>query len=243
MRMQVRSWNKWNECEKILESKLMIFYKLEFGYEESCIEGSESNDWEGIVCTADPRHQRAGRRVTTLHLGITGSKLTDFSRTLLDFVITDHALTVLKTAGLTGFTVKPTVIDSYPKGFDPQSIPKLWELQVTGWGGMAPVESGMQLIKSCSACGSLKYSGTEHVEQILDETQWDGSDFFFVWPLPKYIFVTERAAKIIHDKQLTGVRLLNSSELGQVEGASPGRLHYYLPEAHAHELGDPLGIY
>ena len=223
----------------------MIFYRLNSVYEKNCIEGSEGNDWKGIVCPVDPGHRRSGRRITTLHVDIIKSRIVDFSSTLLsDFVITDHALNVLKAAGLTGFTVKPLVIESYPKRLDPQSVPKLWELCVTGWGGMARVESGIRLLKECQPCGYRRYSGTDHLEQILDEAQWDGSDFFFVWPLPKYIFVTDRAAKVIRDNGLTGAELLSpcDPEL-RSDGYSPGGLRSYFPEARAHELGDPLGIY
>jgi hypothetical protein len=42
---------------------------------------------------------------------------------------------------------------------------------------------------------------------LLDQNQWDGSDFFMVWPYPKFIFITARVAEFIKKYKLTGARL------------------------------------
>ncbi len=190
----------------------MVFYRLLIDYEKSCVEGSEGNDWEGIVCPEDPGHQRAGRRVTTLHVDIVRSKIVDFSSTLLDVVITDHTLNVLRTEGLTGFTVKPTVIESYPKRLDPQAIPKFWEFVVTGKGGHAHRDSGMVLREKCDACGYVKYSAYEN-GIIVDEATYDGSDFFTVTEKPKHILVNERVKSVLEKHRLTNVGFIESSKL------------------------------
>jgi len=195
----------------------MKFYRLLPDYEKSCVEGSEGNDWEGIVCPVDPGHQRAGRRVTTLHVDIIKSRIVDFSSTLLDNVITDHALNVLKAAGLTGFTVKPLVIESYPKRLDPQSVPTLWELVVTGKGGHAHPDSGIVLKRKCDACGFVRYSAYEN-GIIVDESIYDGSDFFTVTEKPAYILVNERAKSVIENHCLTNVSFIESSKLEWPEG-------------------------
>lgn len=190
----------------------MVFYRLLIEYENSCVEGSEGNDWEGIVCPEDPGHQRAGRRVTPLHVDIVRSKIVDFSSTLLDVVITDHALNVLRTEGLTGFTVKPTVIESYAKRCDPQSTPTLWEFVVTGRGGNAHQDSGIVLKEKCDACGYVKYSAFEN-GIVVDEAVYDGSDFFTVTEYPKYILINERAKSVLEAHCLTNVSFVESSEL------------------------------
>jgi hypothetical protein len=141
----------------------------------------------------------------------------------------------------TGFEVKPAKARfNQPTGEVP---PRLWELIVTGWGGMAALESGIKLINDCDSCGNKEYSGYTNPEKVIDETQWDGSDFFMVWPLPKYIFVTDRVEKVIREEGFKGVRIVDLKDLGPTEGFGPGRLSYYMPEARARQLGEPLGIY
>jgi len=68
------------------------------------------------------------------------------------------------------------------------------ELRPSGWGGIAPQESGVRLIEECRYCGRQVFSGYTDSSKIFDIDAWDGSDFFFIWPLPKYIMVTETVA-------------------------------------------------
>jgi hypothetical protein len=79
-------------------------------------------------------------------------------------------------------------------------------------------------------------------KELIDPNLWDGSDFFMVWPMPGYVFVTDRLVTIILDHQLTGARCTPVSELGRTDGFSPGRLHYYMPQERARQLGGALGI-
>ena len=70
---------------------------------------------------------------------------------------------------------------------------------------------------------------------MIDASQWDGSDFFIVWPLPLYVFVTSRVVQVIRDHRLMGVRLKTPAEL-EIDGASPGRLSHWMPEDRARQL-------
>jgi len=114
---------------------------------------------------------------------------------------------------------------------------------------MAKPESGIRLdeSKSCAVCGSLQYTDLTDATQLIDESKWDGSDFFMVWPMPKFVFVTERVVNVIREHHLTGVRIEPIWELKPsphvIPGYSPGRLSYWMPERRARELGEPLGIY
>jgi hypothetical protein len=126
-----------------------------------------------------------------------------------------------------------------------KQLPKLWELQVTGWAGMAKSESGIHLDEatSCPVCGYLNYAGLHNPEELIDVQEWDGSDFFMVWPMPRYILVSQRAFNTLRDHRLTGARLHAVSNIEQTDGFAPGRLHYYMSDRRARELGEPLGIY
>ena len=114
---------------------------------------------------------------------------------------------------------------------------------MTGWGGVAPPESGIRLVEKCEGCGYLRYSGCENSERLIDVSQWDGSDFFIVWPLTGFIMVTDRVAKLIQENRLRGVVLKATGKLTfHTGGFTPGRLSYWMPEARARQLGRDLGI-
>ncbi len=96
---------------------------------------------------------------------------------------------------------------------------------------------------SCPDCGLLVYSSFTNPSELIDTSLWDGSDVFMVWPLPKFIFVSERVAQLVRNHHLTGVVLQRPEELQATSGTlSPGRLSYRMPEARARELGGHLGI-
>ena len=90
---------------------MSAFYHLKADYNRSFVDYGEGNDWEGIVCSRDPGHQRAGARTTVLKLKITRRRIVDFSSTILaDLVITDRAYECLRRCEFSGFKVKPTEI-------------------------------------------------------------------------------------------------------------------------------------
>lgn len=190
----------------------MKYYELLVSRDDTCLEGGVGNDWEGIVCPSDPGHQRAGRRITLLHVELLSKTITDFSRTMLsDIVITQHALNTLKDLGLSGFDVKPTVVSWSPK-LPSQPLPILWELEVTGRGGHAHPDSGIVLREQCSDCGYVRYSAYEN-GLIVDERSRDGSDIFTLIEYPKHILVTERAKSLIEGSRLSNVEFVESSKL------------------------------
>ncbi len=192
------------------------FYKLIIP--QKFVELSEGNDWEGIVCPKDSGHQRAGRRTTELHIHCVSTRVADFSSTILsDIVVTNHALAVLTQAGLTGFEVKNPVICSKPRIKNQCEIPKLWEFLVTGKAGNAHPDSGIVVKWKCDACGLIRYSAFEH-GLIVNETNYDGSDFFTVTEYPKYMLISERAKTIIAENGLTNAQFVESSKLQWPEG-------------------------
>ncbi len=198
---------------------------------------------EIIRCPTDPGHERDGKRLTNLTVVLPDSEVQDFVCTWYsELLIQTRALQVLKSVGITGFEVEPVVARFEKSSERP---PELWELRVTGWAGIAKPESGIHLDEAltCRVCGHLRYTGLANPEQLIDEKTWDGSDFFMVWPMPRYVFVTEQVAAVVRDYHLTGVKVVPVGELKKTDGFTPGRLHYYMPEDRARQLGEPLGIY
>lgn len=227
---------------------------------EGTADWDESMDLEQISCPVTRTHDRPGKRTTDLNVVLTSSQMTDFVWTWGSAcMIQDRVLQLFRGEGFTGFEVKPMharmkIRAEEPDPFDPTpgvtaqeaarvKIPILWELVVTGWGGMAPPESGVRLVRSCLVCGMLSYKAFDDGSRLIDEKQWDGSDFFIVWPYPKYVFVTDQVADFVRKHELTGAELHAPTTLKSVAGASPGRLSYWMPEPRARELGEPLGIY
>jgi hypothetical protein len=136
---------------------------------------------------------------------------------LSDVVITDHALGVLRGAGLTGFEVRPVKIAGLPSGVRKPDLPRLWEFVVTGEGGLAHKASGIVEILKCDGCGLVRYSAFEH-GILVDELTYDGSDFFTVTEYPKYVLVSARAKAAIEQARLSNVRLVDSSQLEWPKG-------------------------
>jgi hypothetical protein len=196
----------------------MVFYELQVGRARKFIESAGSNDWQSIACAKDPGHQRAGRRLTALHVDVLSWNVTDFSRTMLsDIVITDYALKVLSEGGLSGFEVKSTILETAPEGVRQADLPKLWEFVVTGRGGAASKRSGIVELSRCLSCGLVRYSAFENGIWV-DERSYDGSDFFSILEYPKYVLVSHRARDLIVRSKLTNAKFVESSKLEWPKG-------------------------
>lgn len=196
---------------------MAIFHRLDCSHSRF-VELAEGNDWEGVVCPMNDGHQRAGRRITSLHVNLISKRAVDFSSTVLsNTVITDDALKILIEAKLTGFRVEPLVVHSLAKGMAPDAVPRLWELLITGSGGRAHPDSGITLKYRCESCGLVRYSAYEH-GIVIDEHAYDGSDFFTVTEYPAYILVNARAKAAIESSGLSGAKFIESSKLEWPEG-------------------------
>jgi hypothetical protein len=102
-------------------------------------------------------------------------------------------------------------------------------------------------LKDPSGLDRLVYSPCANPGEIIDAKQWDGSDFFIVWPLPNYWWVTSKAAMLLQRHKLKRFRLVTPQELtfglqaGEI-GFGPGRLRQYFSEERAKQIGGSLGI-
>ena len=202
-------------------------------------------DVETVTCPANEGHQHPGKRLTDLSVILPGNTVEDIVWTWYsECLLTDRALELFKAAGFTGFQVRR--VKARYKRADAEP-PCLWELVMTGWAGVASPESGIRLTECCPACGYMAYSAWTHPNKLIVPSQWDGSDFFMIWPLPGKIFLTKRAAHAMRESDLSGGVLKRPEELTWssivIPRISPGRLSYHMPEKRARELGEPLGLY
>jgi hypothetical protein len=200
-------------------------------------------DLEQVTCPIREGHRRGGKRTTGLSVTLRGKGVEDFVWTWHgECMIQDHVLDLFRRSGFTGFDVKPA--KARFKSPAAQSPPRLWEVVVTGWAGMASMESGITLVEHCPGCGHLNYSPCRNPASLIDRSKWDGSDFFMVWPMPGFILVTDRVAQTIHGSRLRGAVLKRVEDLHFSDdyGFSPGRLSHWMPADRASALGAALGI-
>ena len=203
------------------------------------------SNWRVLDVLIEDGHRRgvAKRRLTDLTVALRGRGVEDFVWTWhSECLIQDHVLDFFRTSGFSGFDVKP--VKAKFKRAANDDPPRLWELIVTGWAGMASPESGVELTKQCRECGLLRYSRCTNPGRLIDISQWDGSDFFMVWPLTRFVFVTDRVAAVVRKNKLSGVVLEKPADMqfGMSPGFGPGRLSDRMPEDRARQLGSSLGI-
>src|SRR5579862_8492117 len=199
-----------------------------------------SLDFERIRCPVKPGHAR-GRRIYPLDVVIPCNPAPDVIFTWMsECLIQASVRDIFKSEGLTGFSTLPASATIRKTG---ASVP-VSDLSIVGWGGMAPASSDIREIERCLACGHLHYSGVLNPERLISLENWDGSDFFMVWPLPRFRFVTERVVEVCRRHRVTGLEFSTNwpdKHLGG-SGFSPGRLSYYMPAERAQILGSALGI-
>lgn len=196
-----------------------------------------------IVCEAFPKKHARGRRVSPLDVIVPCDPPPDVIFTYMSYcLIQDRVRELFEQEHLTGFTTGP----AKARVERTRATISVRELSITGWAGMAPTASGIREDYRCEACGHLHYSELENPRALVEPKNWDGSDFFMIWPLPMFRFVTKRVVEVCEKHGVTGVTFQrNYPSPGRVKpsGYSPGRLSYYMPVGRAHALGDPLGIF
>ena len=179
-------------------------------------------DLEGIACSKYVGHKRAGHRVGKLSIILRGNKVGEFLWTWLsECIIQDRVLEMFREQNFTGFETRPVNV-TVEKGIN-VDIPVLHELVVTGWAGDATEDSGVRLVNYCPHCLHANFSAPTNPSSLVADTNWDGSDFFIVWPLPKFIFVSSRVAEFIEERNLKGCELIPVEKLNfDCDQLSPG---------------------
>jgi hypothetical protein len=182
---------------------------------------------ETHLCELDSTHVDEQRWLRPLRVQGPVMPQTDFEWTVYsDLIISTEIARNLSKAGFTGmrfFEVEFYSTSGTPFGRD--SV----ELRACGWGGMASKGSGIRAMEACKCCGRQVFSGITDKAKLFDIDAWDGSDFFIIWPLRRFMMITEAVAKHIWDAGYSGVRIVRLVELPLLtvkgfEGFSPGSL-------------------
>jgi len=141
-----------------------------------------------------------------------------------DCIVTESTLSLFREAGLTGFQARPVTVEKFKrlprKRAGEVTFPPLRELAITGKGGDAAPESGIYPLYEIKDSGRFQYSSFRN-GIVVDEANWDGSDFCTVNGYPKHILVTERVKDVIVGHQLTNCALIPSDKLEWRSGERP----------------------
>ncbi len=177
--------------------------------------------YEQILCPINPAgHCRAGSRISPLRVVLPDTEPADFVWTYWECLVQESVLRVFRDAGFTGYEPSPVHV-RFAKS--PRSLPKLWELRVRGSAGIASPESGYRILSVCPGCGLTDDTKIENPTKVVDESNWDGSDFFHVVPLGSRIFVTDRVVQALRKSPLRGWKAYSLSDMKEVfDIAAPG---------------------
>ncbi|MCE3019072.1 MAG: hypothetical protein ACK56W_24465 [Pirellula sp.] len=118
-----------------------------------------------------------------------------------------------------------------------------WQVGVTGWGGIARPESGLKCVDDRSF--PRRFTKSKGTGPVFDPGQWDGSDFFVVWP-HSACFVSSKVLEILEREEVCHFRSQSPNmychfENDQEFTGSP--LQCWFREDRAREIGQPLGLY
>jgi hypothetical protein len=106
----------------------------------------------------------------------------------------------LREAKLTGY--RPIRVDvrwRHRLHLSAAELPTLYELVVVGKAWRIGMDE--QRITACSVCGRMRFPDPKYL--AVDESRWDGSDFFHVDNNPNIILVTKRVCVLLDEHQFT----------------------------------------
>jgi hypothetical protein len=194
------------------------------------------HDSEVTQCKANPSHINIGKRTKTLYVRLRSSVVGDFMwAPLSECLVTERVKKIFEEENVSGYLLNPVVIDKVYKTYydfrkfkfeeeeremlvplrerNARPIPNFLELVVLGEGGEADPKSGISLVSKCPACGKMKFTGVNENGLIVDESKWDGSDIFNVFPLSLFKIVTGRVKEIAEKNNLTNVVFVPTEEI------------------------------
>jgi hypothetical protein len=201
--------------------RFWVFTRLAFASKRGygvAVEWDAEETYTEVVCPITRQHNSRDRSSRgPLHVTYPGALVPDvFWPYVPDdfFLVQGRVLQRFREEGFNGFDARPVVEARMPRveGTGTQ-VPLLWEMRVTGWGGEAADESGVRMTYYCPGCGHVRYSAPDNPAALIDPTKWDGSDFFRVYPLSLYVFVTDRVARLLLRERYRGVRLVGLGDL------------------------------
>jgi len=188
------------------------------------------------TCRGDPDHAKRQIRPSPLRLVFTGGVTTDFMWSQYsEAIATPRVAEAFREGGVTGCKFVPVELENT---MGDEVASEFLELRVVGWGGNATASSGIRVIKECPHCQRQVFTGYTQPELIFDSSQWDGSDVFLIWPLPRYILVTSKVANILERNRFSGAEVESLSRLPKTVAGTltPGHLGDWYEDRRVREI-------
>ncbi|MDA8429870.1 MAG: hypothetical protein M0T70_11505 [Geobacteraceae bacterium] len=170
-------------------------------------------------CSLNPDHTDY-KRSSPLAITLASLKIGDIMW-CGDCIVTDRVKDIFVRERFTGVKFEEVIIGKVkrmPK--EPVELPRLWELVVIGSGGEAHPASGIKVYEKCPECGFERHSSFRN-GLIVEENNWDGSDFFYLKGYPTFILVTERVKDVIVSNKITNCGIFAVESVRWASGVRP----------------------
>jgi hypothetical protein len=199
-------------------------------------------DVDRRACPNNPRHIPGKRRWNEIFVDVQHNRRDEaIIWTVGDCLILENLLEEFRLKGFTGYRALPAKV----RFRDGLVSNEYRELIVTGWAGVADLESGIRLVEVCPLCRTQTYTRSGNVKRLVDWTQWTGDHFFRVWPLAKCIFVTSEVAEFLKASETKTLQIYPAEKVPGLDKpwtTIVEQLSAYLPEDLAIKYGRPLGL-
>lgn len=179
--------------------------------------------YESIRCPIDPAgHRRAGDRISKLSVILPNLEPKDFIWTCWDCLVQKPVLDFFRDAGFKGYEALPATARFARSSKKP---PEVWELVTSGSAGLISPRSGYNVLQICPGCGLIDNdTKIQDPTKVVDESKWDGTDFFHVEPTSGLIFVTDRVVQALRNSPFKGWKAYSLAEMKETfDIAVPGR--------------------
>lgn len=203
--------------------------------------------FETEPCKADPKHARHQRRSRPLRVIAPVRPRSDFQWTHYnDCIVSARVKAVMVESAISGVAFRE--VETFTTAGDRFATHELYELVVTGWGGMAPASSGVTVIEECPFCRRRVFSRFTDPGRMFDLERWDGTDIFLIWPLPKFIFAMGSVRDLLARNGFSGVGICPITTVPMhplITTLTPGSIADWFDGARVQELSraveDSLG--
>lgn len=208
---------------------------------------------ERVQCPIDPAHQlwspraQASRVNPEIHVEVRHSRRDQsmiWTWTGRHCLLHNNVLAQMATRGFTGYESRR----AWVRFRDGRLSDEYHRIAVRGWGGTARPESGVRIAEGCIGCLRKRYTPLLDPTQLINRSSWTGEDFFIVWPLANYIFVTRRVVEFLRETSVKSceIRSLTAESRERpftgTDGFIVTGLANVLPEELAIRYGRHLGI-